>query len=110
MRCRWSRTSWSSIIRADLRHARSLVAATLSKAMGSISMRTWRIAMMTAALIATPTSEIRAQDRSQARSMVISQYGVVAAEHPSGTRAGVAVLQRGGNAVDAAIAATAALC
>src|SRR5437868_6631431 len=104
MRCRWSRTSWSSIIRADLRHARSLVAATLSKAMGSISMRTWRIAMMTAALIATPTSEILAQDRSQAR-----QYGVVAAEQPIGTRAGVAMLERGGNAVDAAIAANAAM-
>ena len=72
-------------------------------------MRTWRIAMMTAALIATPTSEILAQDRSQARSMVISQYGVVAAEQPIGTRAGVAMLERGGNAIDAAIAANAAM-
>jgi len=54
-------------------------------------------------------AQILAQDRAQARSMVISQYGVVAAEQPIGSRAGVAVLERGGNAVDAAIAANAAM-
>src|SRR5436853_7732527 len=64
---------------------------------------------MTATLLATSASEILAQDRSQARSMVISQYGVVAAEQPIGTRAGVAMLERGGNAIDAAIAANAAM-
>ena len=64
---------------------------------------------MTTTLLATSASEILAQDRSQARSMVISQYGVVAAEQPIGTRAGVAMLERGGNAIDAAIAANAAM-
>ena len=55
-------------------------------------------------LLAAPA---RAQDRSQARSMVISQYGIVAAEHPLAARAGTLVLERGGNAIDAAIAANA---
>ena len=55
------------------------------------------------------TSPAMAQDRSQGRSMVISQYGVVAAEQPIGTRAGTAILERGGNAIDAAIAANAVM-
>ncbi len=41
--------------------------------------------------------------------MVISQYGVVAAEQPIAARAGTAVLERGGNAIDAAVAANAAM-
>src|SRR5215468_3930198 len=72
-------------------------------------MRAWRIAAMTAAAIAASPTQALAQDRSQARSMIISQYGVVAAEQPIGTRAGVTILEQGGNAVDAAIAANAAM-
>src|ERR1700736_2893708 len=48
-------------------------------------------------------------DRVQARSMVISQSGIVASESPLASQAGAAVLQRGGNAVDAAIAAHAVM-
>ena len=48
-----------------------------------------------------------AQDRSQTRSMVISRYGIVAAESPLSAQAGVRMLERGGNAVDAAIATNA---
>src|SRR5580698_5991347 len=48
-----------------------------------------------------------AQDRSQARSMVISQNGIVAAESPLAAQAGVRILEQGGNAVDAAIATNA---
>ena len=70
-------------------------------------MREWRMALMAGALIST--SPAMAQDRSQARSMIISQYGVVAAEQPIGTRAGIAILERGGNAIDAAVAANAAM-
>src|SRR5215831_17076432 len=43
------------------------------------------------------------------RSMVITKHGLVAANHPLAARAGVAMLERGGNAVDAAIAANAAM-
>src|SRR5712664_2231098 len=53
--------------------------------------------------------EAFSQDRSQARSMVISQSGIVASESPLASQAGAAVLQRGGNAVDAAIAAQAVM-
>src|SRR5438445_4919852 len=49
----------------------------------------------------------RAQDRSQGRSMVISRGGIVAAESPLAAQAGVRILERGGNAVDAAIATNA---
>src|SRR5713101_9196385 len=47
------------------------------------------------------------QERWQGRSMVISRYGIVAAESPLAAQAGVRMLERGGNAVDAAIAANA---
>ncbi len=53
------------------------------------------------------TDHIHAQDRSQARSMVISRYGIVAAESALAAQAGVMVLERGGTAADAAVAANA---
>jgi gamma-glutamyltranspeptidase / glutathione hydrolase len=48
-----------------------------------------------------------AQERSQARSMVISKGGIVASESPVASQAGVHILESGGNAVDAAIATNA---
>ena len=50
---------------------------------------------------------VEGQDRSQTRSMVISRYGIVAAESPLAAQAGARILERGGNAVDAAIATNA---
>src|SRR6266446_2459657 len=50
---------------------------------------------------------VDAQDRSQGRSMVISRHGIVAAESPLAAQAGARILERGGNAVDAAIATNA---
>jgi gamma-glutamyltranspeptidase / glutathione hydrolase len=50
------------------------------------------------------TSFGAAQDRSQSRSMVVSTNGIAAAESPLAAQAGVQIMERGGNAVDAAIA------
>lgn len=49
------------------------------------------------------------QDRTNARSMVISQYGIVATSQVQASQAGAEILARGGSAVDAAIAANATL-
>jgi gamma-glutamyltranspeptidase/glutathione hydrolase len=43
------------------------------------------------------------------RSIVSTKFGIVAASHPLAARAGVEMLERGGNAVDAAIAANATI-
>ncbi|HWP47792.1 MAG TPA: gamma-glutamyltransferase [Candidatus Limnocylindrales bacterium] len=53
--------------------------------------------------------EVYAQDRSQARSMVISKYGIVATEHPLASQVGAMILVQGGHAVDAAVAANAVM-
>ena len=50
-----------------------------------------------------------AQERSQSRSMVMSPGGIVATSQTLASQAGAAVLARGGNAIDAAIAANATL-
>jgi gamma-glutamyltranspeptidase/glutathione hydrolase len=47
------------------------------------------------------------QDRSQARSMVLSDRGIVATSQTLASQAGAQVLARGGSAIDAAIAANA---
>src|SRR6202011_5786107 len=66
-----------------------------------------RVVVGVLATIAFAATGSFAQDRSQARSMVISRNGIVAAESPLAAQAGVRILERGGNAVDAAIAANA---
>ena len=48
-------------------------------------------------------------DRSQARSMVITRLGIVAASQALASQAGAQILARGGSAADAAIAANAVL-
>ncbi len=58
-------------------------------------------------MLATPS---KALDRSvQGRSVVASRFGIVAAESPLAAQAGAMILARGGNAVDAAIAANAVM-
>ncbi len=54
--------------------------------------------------------DLEAQDRAYARSMVITRSGIVAAEQPLAAQAGAIMLAQGGNAIDAAVAANAAMC
>ena len=49
--------------------------------------------------------KLAAQDRSNARSMVITRYGIVATSYAQASVAGAQVLAKGGSAIDAAIAA-----
>jgi len=77
-------------------------------------MRQRQIVLLIVASLAVSASgltivPVAAEGRTQARSMVISQYGIVAAEQPIAARAGTAVLEKGGNAIDAAVAANAAM-
>jgi gamma-glutamyltranspeptidase/glutathione hydrolase len=66
-----------------------------------------RLKVFAGVLAALLTQVVNAQDRGQGRSMVISRNGIVAAESPLAAQAGVRILESGGNAVDAAIAANA---
>ena len=61
---------------------------------------------MIAATLVTSTS---AQDRSYGRSMVVTNYGIVATTSVLASAAGARVLEQGGSAVDAGIAANAVL-
>src|ERR1700722_11599271 len=63
-------------------------------------------------MVVTNVSYLSAQGdpaREQSRSMVMTQYGIVASSQAVASQAGAAILARGGSAVDAAIAANAAL-
>src|SRR5580692_6138221 len=65
---------------------------------------------VTIAGLATAQEEsVSASGRDQARSMVISKFGIVAASQTLAAQAGARVLEEGGNAIDAAIAANAVL-
>jgi gamma-glutamyltranspeptidase / glutathione hydrolase len=59
-------------------------------------------------ILATPAA-ISAQDRSYGRSVVATQYGIVATSYLQASQAGARMLERGGSAIDAAIAANAVL-
>jgi gamma-glutamyltranspeptidase/glutathione hydrolase len=68
--------------------------------------------LLFAIMVVTNISYLTAQNdpaREQSRSMVMTQYGIVATSQAVASQAGAAILARGGNAVDAAIAANAAL-
>ncbi len=70
-----------------------------------IARSTCRVAAL--AMVLSPAfalQSIGAQDRSQSRSMVSSKQGVVASESVLASQVGASILERGGNAIDAAVA------
>ncbi len=70
-------------------------------------MKAWLILAVTVA--AFGQDESTRVGRDQARSMVITKFGIVAASQTLASQAGARVLEEGGNAIDAAIAANAVL-
>jgi gamma-glutamyltranspeptidase / glutathione hydrolase len=62
-----------------------------------------------ALLLLITSMSVPAQDRSHARSMVITRFGIVATTYVQASQAGAQILARGGSAVDAAIAANTVL-
>src|SRR5262245_4618 len=64
---------------------------------------------MRLALLLAFASAAFGQDRSQARSMTISDRGIAATSQTLASQAGAQILARGGSAIDAAIAANATL-
>jgi gamma-glutamyltranspeptidase/glutathione hydrolase len=69
-------------------------------------LATWMIVFIFAAPLMAAQED---PAREQSRSMVMTQYGIVATSQAVASQAGAAVLAKGGSAVDAAIAANAAL-
>ena len=78
-----------------------------------------RLSILLIALVAPAASPLRAQEADSTprrtspvatgRSMVISKLGIVASSQPLAARVGTQMLENGGNAIDAAIAASAAI-
>jgi len=66
-----------------------------------------RIFLLLLFLVALGTSP--AQERTYGRSMVVTPYGIVATSYVQASQAGARILERGGSAIDAGIAANAVL-
>ena len=70
------------------------------------------VSMLVVSFAVVATAQTGAEDSPRpviGRSMVVTGHGIVAASQPLAARAGVQVLERGGNAIDAAIAANATI-
>src|ERR1700679_2719926 len=60
-------------------------------------------------VVGIATASASAQQRSYGRSMVVTPYGIVATTYVQASQAGARILEQGGSAIDAGIAANAVL-
>ncbi len=65
--------------------------------------------IIVSAVVAIVTASTSAEDRSYGRSMVVTPYGIVATSYVQASQAGARILEQGGSAIDAGIAANAVL-
>ncbi len=66
-------------------------------------------AFLICSVIVIGVSAAQAQERSYGRSMVVTPYGIVATSYVQASQAGARILEQGGSAIDAGIAANAVL-
>ena len=65
--------------------------------------------MLAVVVAMSACTRAEAADRSQGRSMIITRQGIAATEQPLASQIGATIMAEGGNAVDAAVAANAAM-
>jgi len=70
---------------------------------------TWRRPALAFIAFTAAAACLSAQDRSYGRSVVITKYGIVATSYVQASQAGARILEQGGSAIDAGIAANAVL-
>ncbi len=65
--------------------------------------------VLVSTVVAITALSTSAEDRSYGRSMVVTPYGIVATSYVQASQAGARILEQGGSAIDAGIAANAVL-
>src|SRR5216684_2137035 len=65
--------------------------------------------ILVSTVVAITALSASAEDRSYGRSMVVTPYGIVATSYVQASQAGARILEQGGSAIDAGIAANAVL-
>ena len=98
--------TWAEVHRDELRNDWELLRAGQPPCAIESPMNLRNLLVFAVAINVCLTARAAA-DRTQARSMAITRYGIVATEQTLASQVGATILAQGGNAVDAAVAANA---